>query len=94
MRTVNVAKLKNELSTYLGYVRKGEKVLVKDRKTPIATIVPFQDDDDEARAHIAEGLMKPPERAGAVSLRLGSLLKSEPVRISARELIRRERDGR
>ena len=94
MKTVNVAKLKNELSTYLGYVKNGERVVVKDRKTPIDTIVPFQDDDEETRALIAKGLLAPPHEAGAAPLKFGRLLKSDKIRLSARELIRRERDGR
>ena len=41
MKTVNVAELKNRLSTYLQLVRDGEEVIVKDRNTPVARILPY-----------------------------------------------------
>jgi len=41
MSSVNVAKLKANLSEYLRAVRKGREVTVLDRETPIARIVPF-----------------------------------------------------
>ena len=41
MKSVNIAKFKAELSKYLGFVRKGEEVVVMDRKESIARIVPY-----------------------------------------------------
>ncbi len=41
MNMVKIAELKNNLSRYLGYVREGGEVLVFDRDTPVARIVPF-----------------------------------------------------
>ena len=41
-----VSELKAKLSGYLAHVRKGETVTVCDRKTPIARLVPL---DDNAR---------------------------------------------
>ena len=41
MRTVNIADLKNNLSRYLNEVKQGEEVLVRDRNTPVAQIVPI-----------------------------------------------------
>ncbi|MGQ0568952.1 MAG: type II toxin-antitoxin system Phd/YefM family antitoxin [Armatimonadota bacterium] len=41
MRTVNIATLKNHLSRYLRQVREGEELLIRDRKLPIAKIVPL-----------------------------------------------------
>jgi prevent-host-death family protein len=61
MRSVNIGTLKNQLSSYLRYVRNGEEVLVQDRKKPIARIVPIVPDaatDEEARL-IAAGIMTP-----------------------------------
>ena len=37
-----VSELKARLSAYLAAVRRGETVLVRDRRTPIAKLVPFQ----------------------------------------------------
>jgi antitoxin (DNA-binding transcriptional repressor) of toxin-antitoxin stability system len=66
MRTVNIGKLKNELSTYLRYVKNGEEVFIHDRKMPVAKIVPLPapalDTDDYAAEEaylIATGQMKP-----------------------------------
>jgi len=40
MKQVGIAELKAHLSQYLRAVRKGQTVLVLDRETPIAQIVP------------------------------------------------------
>ena len=42
MKTVRVAELKARLSEYLRLVRKGHPVIVMDRETPIARIVPIE----------------------------------------------------
>ena len=47
MRTVHVAELKNQLSSFLHRVRAGEELLVRDRNIPIAKIVPFPADEIE-----------------------------------------------
>ncbi len=46
MRTAKIAELKANLSAYLAEVRKGETVVVCDRATPIARLVPFDETDD------------------------------------------------
>ena len=43
-RTVKVSELKAKLSGYLAEVRRGAAVTVCDRKTPIAKLVPFDED--------------------------------------------------
>lgn len=70
MRTVNIAALKNELSRYLSEVRQGEELLIRDRNTPIAKIVPLaQAGEPEAEdlALAAEGKLRLPEAALSVS---------------------------
>lgn len=42
---VNVSELKAKLSACLDRVRKGDTLVVLDRRTPIARIVPFSDQD-------------------------------------------------
>ena len=42
MKKTNTADLKNKLSYYLERVRKGETILVLDRTTPVARIVPVE----------------------------------------------------
>lgn len=64
MRTVNIGELKNRLSAYLQYVRRGEEVVVKDRDKPVARILPFQgaaSTADEEEQLVASGAMKLPE---------------------------------
>ncbi len=43
MKGVRVAELKSKLSEYLRKVRAGRTVTVLDRSTPIARIVPYED---------------------------------------------------
>ena len=64
MRSVNIAALKNQLSRYLNEVRQGEELLVRDRKTPIAKIIPLAqaaEAEAEERALAAEGKLRLPE---------------------------------
>ena len=66
LRSVNIAVLKNELSRYLSQVRQGEELLVRDRKTPIAKIVPLAQAGEleaEDRALAAEGKLRLPQAA-------------------------------
>ena len=47
MKTAKVAEFKAKLSAYLSEVRNGGTVVVYDRNTPIARVVPFQEDPDD-----------------------------------------------
>ncbi len=47
MQGVRIAELKAQLSQYLARVRRGATVVVHDRKTPIARLVPFTEMQDE-----------------------------------------------
>src|SRR5690348_1424315 len=49
MRIVNVAKLKDQLSKYLGFAKAGEEVLIRDRNLPVAKLVPFSAEGVEAQ---------------------------------------------
>lgn len=42
MKSVNIAKFKAELGKYLGYIRRGEEVVVLDRSQPLARVLPFK----------------------------------------------------
>lgn len=66
MRSVNIGALKNQLSAYLQYVRRGEEVIVRDRDKPVARIVPYKPDAargfTEEELHLAGiGVLKLPE---------------------------------
>ena len=60
MRSTNIADLRNRLTQYLREVRAGEEIVVRDRQRPIAKIVPFTVDDDDAdeAAMVSSGLMR------------------------------------
>ena len=63
MQTVNIADLKNNLSAWLEQVRNGEELIVKDRNTPIARLMPLtsgEDLDAEEESLVAAGLMRLP----------------------------------
>ncbi len=65
-RSVSIAELKNKLSAYLADVRRGEEILIRDRKLPIAKIVPLQRHrgvDGEEALLASEGRLRLPERA-------------------------------
>ena len=47
MKSTNVSELKAKLSAFLAEVRRGGTVLVYDRSTPIARLVPFQEEPDD-----------------------------------------------
>lgn len=60
MRSTNIADLRNRLTQYLREVRAGEEIIVRDRQRPIAKLVPFtvEDDDADDAALVAAGLMR------------------------------------
>ena len=94
MKTVNVAKLKNQLSAYLAYVRKGEQVLIKDRNTPVAKIVPLgvAEEDEEILAMAAAGAVRLPDLPGKLPDWFDDLVRSRKIKTSAAVLIAEERD--
>jgi prevent-host-death family protein len=65
MKRARIAELKNRLSHYLQFVRRGQSVLVYDRDTPIARIEPVRDaaqaDPDNWTEELQRaGVLKPP----------------------------------
>ena len=76
MRSVNIAELKNRLSTYIRFARNGEEVVIRDRNLPVAKIVPFDagDASDLELRLVAEGKMKLPEKP-MTKKRLEEILK-------------------
>jgi len=63
MRSVNVARLKNELSKYLSFAKDGEEIVIRDRNLPVAKLVPFSAESasDEELLLVARGKMRLPE---------------------------------
>lgn len=65
MHVVNIAKLRGHLSTYLKRVRRGEEILVRDRNTPVAKLVPLSESEtyDERIVRLAaQGVVRLPEK--------------------------------
>ena len=64
MGTVNIAELKDQLSSFLHRVRAGEELVIRDRNLPIAKIVPLhsEDGDREELALVAAGHMTLPTK--------------------------------
>ena len=60
MRSTNIADLRNRLTHYLREVRAGGEIVVRDRRRPIAKIIPFTVDGENAddATLIADGLMR------------------------------------
>ena len=64
MGTVNIAELKDQLSSFLHRVRAGEELVIRDRNLPIAKIVPLhgEDGDPEELSLVASGHMTLPTK--------------------------------
>jgi prevent-host-death family protein len=97
MRTVNIAELKNRLSTYITYAKAGETVIIRDRNTPVAQLVPIPTDDglsEEERSLVADGIMRMPTRP----LDLEKFLKMPKAKVSGnagiQAVIDERREGR
>ena len=86
MRSVNVAKLKNQLSKYLTFAKSGEEVVIRERNLPVAKLVPFSAGDaaDEDLMLVAAGKMRLP--AGRLSVK--ELLKLPTCRVAGNKAIR------
>jgi prevent-host-death family protein len=94
-RAVSIADLKNNLSTHLARVRRGEEIVVRDRATPIARIVPLTGTEDlaaEEAALAAEGMVRLP-----IKPLPASFWKTSGPRIAtdrALEVLREDREAR
>ena len=86
MKRAMVSELKTHLSAYLAEVRRGQSVVVCDRTTPIARLVPYEADEDD-------GFQVMP-----ASLPTGELRKVRGVRpkrpVDVVRLLREDRDAR
>jgi prevent-host-death family protein len=62
MRTAKISELKAKLSAHIAYVKSGEEVLILDRNTPVARLVPLsrvEDGNARMRRLIAKGVITP-----------------------------------
>ena len=97
MIQATISEVKNGLSAYLRRVKTGESVLVLDRKTPVACIVPVHRVQEiragDARlARLEDAGIVARERPGSPLEALGTPLESGADVLDA--LLQERRDGR
>ena len=96
MRTAKISELKAKLSAHIQFVKNGEEVLILDRNTPVARLVPAQlsDYDERTRRHISKGILTPPKSARPAGFKLpepsGPMISDEVME----QVWREEREGR
>jgi len=85
MRSVNVAKLKDQLSKYLTFAKGGEEVVIRDRNLPVAKLVPFSAEgaDEQELKLVAAGKLRLPK----VRLDVKQLLKISTGRVAGNKAI-------
>jgi antitoxin (DNA-binding transcriptional repressor) of toxin-antitoxin stability system len=54
MKSIGIKDLKNSLSSYLEFVKKGETILILDRNNPIAEIKKFSPNENKTDLYIKE----------------------------------------
>jgi prevent-host-death family protein len=86
VRSVNVAKLKNQLSKYLTFAKSGEEVVIRERNLPVAKLVPFSAADADNRELLlaAAGKLKLP----TARLNLEEFLRIPAAKVSGHKAIR------
>jgi prevent-host-death family protein len=64
VRSVNIAELKNKLSAYITYAKAGETIVIRDRNTPVAQLIPLNPEtvDGETSRLVADGVLRMPEK--------------------------------
>jgi prevent-host-death family protein len=65
MRTAKISELKAKLSAHIEFVKNGEEVLIFDRNTPVARLVPagvVKDQENRRRQLIAKGILTPAKK--------------------------------
>ena len=97
MRTAKISELKAKLSAHIQYVKNGEEVLILDRNTPVARLVPaapVADEEARRRRLIAKGIIAPAKKQRPVGCLLpepsGPMISQEVMEQAWRE----ERDAR
>ena len=95
MKKTNISHTKNSLSALLEEVKRGETIVITDRRKPIATIeryTPRFDGETDLEDLVREGVVTPPRRP----LDVEAFLSSEGPRmtdgVSAADLIISERE--
>ena len=84
MKKAKVSELKSRLSSYLAEVKRGDTVVVCERQTPIARLVPFVEEEQGFRVRDA-------------NRQIGNLAEIRPVRlrkkIDLERILKETREG-
>ncbi len=85
MKKAKIAELRNGLSRYLDHVRAGGSVVVYDRDTPIAEIVPLKKNKARGKKDLDEERLQRLEAKGAITRGTGDfaawLKTHKPIKI-------------
>ena len=79
----NIATLKNNLSRYLKSVQAGEEVVVMDRDTPVARIVPFRQAPGSKRTGATQAQAKASAGLDAMVTRGAITHRGDPAAMSS-----------
>ena len=90
MKTMNIAHLKSHLSSALREVAAGERILILDRKRPVAEIVPISKAKGDVWPRLARTLGARLGTQNRVGLKFSKLKRRIDVVALAREI---QRDG-
>lgn len=71
MKEAKISEIKNQLSRYLAFVRRGEEVRILDRQTPVAKLVPILARTNDADA--GDAALLDMERKGLIRRGTGRL---------------------
>jgi prevent-host-death family protein len=93
MQSITIGDLRKRLKQYLQQVRAGDEIIVRDRQRPIAKIVPFTVDDDDAddAALVSGGLMR--KGSGTIPSSFWRARRSRLTIRAAVSAVRADRDG-
>jgi prevent-host-death family protein len=61
MNTVKIAEFKSHLSEHLRQVKRGQTLIIMDRNTPIARVVPYSDDMQAGLLQVRKPLPQSPK---------------------------------
>ena len=97
MKKATISVAKNSLSRLIGYVRRGETVLILDRDTPVARLEPVGRDpgigDELLPALVRRGVIAPPRKHLDAEAFLASRLPDLPGGASAVGAVLEEREA-
>jgi prevent-host-death family protein len=93
MRMVGSSELKNRLGRYLGFVGRGETIIVTDRGKPVARLVPPEPEPETT--YSVEELLKRLEAEGHLRRGTRPFRRFKPIRVKGKpmsQMILEDRD--